>query len=272
MKEPLKTGDIVYDIHGREASYLAAGADGHVVQPLYAHEDDSEPRHGRPESWNEVFRTPPTAKLHAEVAELEKRLNATRDALYQVQAQRGAEDREYAARAKERERFAQLKTLDDYIAGRITHFFVLEGYADRASIQTKDQFLKANRDRDYDRSMRLVSLFGDSNGNLSWRVDSYSDGSGGSHGRCFAATSHEEAIQHASKWLDSRYAEVRKQEKKYESSSLARAAHQFNLVVPDDIAEWARQADEANRQANLISARKQLAEAQKKVDDLEAKQ
>ncbi|WP_250518631.1 hypothetical protein [Caballeronia sp. ATUFL_M1_KS5A] len=263
-------GDEVYDIHGRAATYVARTSTGHIVEPIHEHEDYDEPIYGSPETWKDVFSSPPTGKLHAEVAEVEAKLNAARKELYAIQAQRHDEDRAYAARVKERERFAQLKTLDDYIAGKITHFFVVEGYGERMSIQTADQFLKANSERDWDRSLRLVSLFGDSKGNLSWCVDRYSDGSGGSHGRCFAATSYEEALGHASKWLETRYAEMRKEEHKHRCSDLASAARKLNLPVPDDIAEWARQTDAAIRARNLEDARKQLANAQKRVDDLES--
>lgn len=263
-------GDEVYDIHGRAATYVARASTGHIVEPIHEHEEYDEPIYGSPETWKEVFSSPPTQKLHAEVAEVEAKLNAARKELYAIQAQRHDEDRAYAARVKEREKFAQLKTLDDYIAGKITHFFVVEGYGERMSIQTADQFLKANPERDWDRSLRLVSLFGDSKGNLSWCVDRYSDGSGGSHGRCFAATSYEEALEHASKWLDRRYAEVRKEEHKHVSSALAEAASRLKLPLPDDIAEWARQANAKTRETNLAYARKQLADAQKRVDDLES--
>lgn len=267
-KKPPSVGDEVYDIHGRAASYIANSAHGHVVEAIYETED-GEPSYGKPEVWREVFSSPPTAKLHSEIAELEAKLNTTRTELYQIQEQRRIEDREYAARAAERKRFAQLETLDDFIAGKITHFLVIEGYAERISIQTFEEFMVSKEDR-WDRKLRLLSLFGRSNGDLAWYVDHYSDGSGGSNGRCFPALSYEDAVRLASEWLDGRYADVRTKEHKHASLELANAAERFGLSVPDDIAQWAKQTADATRAKNLEYARKQVADAQAKLRELEA--
>lgn len=264
-------GDEVYDIHGQAASYVANSAHGHVVEPIYE-DEDGEPHYSKPQVWREVFSSPPTAKLHGEIAELEAKLNATRAELYRVQEQRRTEDSAYAGRLNERKRFKQLETLDDFIAGKITHFFVVEGYGERMSIQAFDDFMKpADSDGGrYDRKLRLLSLFGGSKGDLAWRVDHYSDGSGGSHGRVFPALSHEDAVRLASEWLEGRYADIRTKEHKYASLDLANAAKRFGLTVPDDIADWAKQTADAAHAKNLEHARKQVADAQAKLRELEA--
>lgn len=264
-----KQGDTVFDIHGREATYLAMGADGHVVQTVYEHDDYDEPRYGQPEVWRDIYRSPPTAKLHGEIADLEAKLNAIRAELYATQEQRRIEDRDYAARLNERKRFKQLQTLDDFIGGKITHFFTAEGYGERMSIQTFDEFMVSKEDR-YERKLRLLSLFGGSKGDLAWYVDRYSDGSGGSHGRCFPALSYEDAVRCASEWLEGRYADVRTKEHKGASFDLASAAERFGLAVPEDIARWAKQTADTVRERNLEYARKQAAEAQAKLRELEA--
>lgn len=260
-------GDEVYDIHGRAASYVALTSSGHVVEPIYEHEDYA-PTYGKPETWSEVFATPPVEKLHAEVAELQKQVAASRTELNAIHDERMAMDRAFAARKAERAQFDQLKTLDDFIAGKITHFFVVEGYGEHMSIQTFDDFMKETSER-YGRKLRLLSLCGESNGDLSWRVDSYSDGSGGSHGRCFPALSFEEAVTHAAKWLDIRYIECRKQERKHSALSLANEAAKFHLPVPDDIAEWAKQQNESHNRRMLEEARQTLAKAKARVEELE---
>lgn len=262
------SGDEVYDIHGQAASYVANSAHGHVVEPVYE-DEDGEPHYGKPQVWSEVFSSPPTAKLHSEIAELEDKLNATRTELYQVQEQRRTEDSAYVARLNERKRFKQLQTLDDFIAGKITHFFVVEGYGERMSIQTFDQFMVSSEDR-YERKLRLLSLFGGSKGDLGWYVDRYSDGSGGSNGRCFPALSFEDAVRLASEWIDERYVALRKNEHKHSSLELAKAAASFGLNVPEDVSQWATQTADAAHAKNLEHARKQVADAQAKLRELEA--
>lgn len=268
MTRAYNPGDEVYDIHGRAASYIANSAHGHVVEAIYETDDDG-PSYGKPEVWREVFKSPPTAKLHSEIAKLEADLNATRTELYRIQEQRRIEDREYAARTNERKRFAQLQTLDDFIAGKITHFFTVEGYSERMSIQTFDEFMVSDEDK-WDRKLRLLSLFGGSKGDLSWYVNRYSDGSGGNNSRCFPALSYEGAVRLASEWIEGRYADIRTKEHKHASLDLANAAKRFGFTVPDDIAQWAKQTADTAREKNLEHARKQLSEAQIKLRELEA--
>ncbi|SDH11129.1 hypothetical protein SAMN05216466_107139 [Paraburkholderia phenazinium] len=268
----MQSGDEVFDIRGRAASYVALTLDGHVVQPIYTRGDEGDEYYGAPEVWREVFSTPPVEKLHGEIAAMQSRLATERASLDAVRKTRGDEDREYAARAAERKRFTQLQTLDDFIAGKITHFFVVEGYAERMSIQTFEQFMKP-KDNDgfsYDRKMRLLSLFGGSNGDLAWYVDRYSDGSGGSSGRCFPAISYEDALAHAAQWINGRVAEIRKQEKKYQALDLANSAEKLGLAVPDDIAGWAKGFADERHQASLKEARKQFDAAKAKLQELEA--
>jgi hypothetical protein len=146
---------------------------------------------------------------------------------------------------------------------------VVEGYGERMSIQTFDQFIKSDEDR-YERKLRLLSLFGGSKGDLSWYVDRYSDGSGGSNGRCFPALSYEDAVRLASEWIEARYADVRTKEQKHASLELAKSAERFGLTVPDDIGQWAKQTADSIRESNLKHARKQLEDAQAKLRELES--
>lgn len=267
-----KQGDTVFDIHGREATYLALGADGHVVQTVYEHDEYDEPLYGQPEVWRDIYRTPPTPKLHVEIADLEAKIGAARTELNQIREQRREEDREYAAMINQRKQFTQLQKLDDYIAGKITHFVVQRSYSDSVVIETFDSFIKSTEDR-YERKLRLLSLYGDSKGNLSWNVDRYSDGSGNESGYYWPATSHEEALQKASEWLEGRYAEWRKatDHTRHKSAAYAACAASLGLVVPDDVAADAERVLAAHNESRLKSAREALAKAQTEFDNALAK-
>jgi hypothetical protein len=264
-------GDEVYDIHGRAASYIANSAYGHVVEPIYEHEDDGEQYYGKPETWREVFSSPPTEKLHNEIAALQNRLAIEQASLDAVRKMRRDEDAEYATRTAERKRFAQLQKLDDYIAGKITHFVVVRQHYDDMAITDFESFIKSTEHR-YERKLRLLSLCGDSKGNLSWNVDRYSDGSGGDSGYYWPATSYEEALQKAHEWLIERYAELRKADpdRRQKALTYAASAEKIGLTVPDDVAAWVAEMKDSQRQSNLNSARAELEKAQKRLDELEA--
>lgn len=267
-----KSGDTVFDIHGREASYLALGADGHVVRTVYEHDHYDEPRYGGPEIWREIYRTPPTAKLHGEIAALQNRLAIERADLDAIRKMRRDEDTEYAQRVSSRKQFAQLQKLDDYIAGKITHFVVAQDYSEALTIEPFESFIKSDEDR-YERKLRLLSLYGDSKGNLAWHVDRYSDGSSSSnHGFYWPATSYEEALQKAHEWLCGRYEEVRKAEpgRRGRALTYAAGAEKLGLAVPEDIAAWVAAMKATQRESNLKSARAELEKAKQKLRELEA--
>ncbi|UUX38854.1 hypothetical protein NTJ56_08645 [Burkholderia contaminans] len=264
-----KQGDEVYDIRGRSADYVARTEDGHIVRPVYEHED-REVSYGKPEVWSEVFVTPPVEKLHSEVVALQAELAAARDSLREVRAIRVAEDREYAARAALRKQFAMLKKLDDFIAGKITHFVVTQKYSEKIWIQTFEDFMKP-ADR-YERGTRLISLFGDSKGDLGWYCNQWTDpGTNGHNRECFPATSLEEAQRIAAECIEKRFAAAREAKHGGLAVELVTAAAAMGVAVPQDVCERAAEFNEQTRVSNLKRAREQLEKAEAAVRELEAK-
>ena len=266
MSKTFNKGDVVYDIHGREGLYVGRVGQGHAVEPSYEHDEDEDegPYYGDVQTWRDVYTKPPTEKLHAEVAEIEAQISAAQQRLKLTRdAQRG-EDEQFKARAAVRKQFAQLQTLDDFIAGKITHIVVQEDYSSRVAIHEAAKLLQSTEDR-YDRKLRMLSLYGDSKGNLAWNLSRYSDGSGSNSqsGHCWPAVSLEDARQKASEWLDERYTEWRKEDwnSKSRASEYAACAASFGFSVPDDVAAHAAKIDAAYKANRIESARKDLEKA-----------
>lgn len=268
-------GDEVYDIHGRAASFIGMSANGYIVEPIYENYDE-EPSYGQPETWREVFKEPPTAKLHAEVAELANQVKEACDALQLVRKERAAEDAEYSRRTAARKHFAQLERLDDFIAGKITHFVVLNDYSDRITIQTFDEFMPVIEDR-YTKKIRLLCLYGDSKGQLDWRAERYSDGSGDGwkHGNCWPATSYDDAMEKAEAWLNRRVAEWRKvaddHHEKHKSLPYAESAVALGLCVPDDLAAHADAMRKKHDKYALEQAEKEFLRSKQRYEEALAK-
>lgn len=126
-KHTFNRSDTVYSIHGQEGSYVASCSGGHVVQPVYQ-DEDSEPHFDEPQTWREVFRKPPTEKLEHDVAALEAKLALRRKELDEVREQRNQFEREEDARRQRIKQHEQLAALDDYLAGRITHYVAVHEY------------------------------------------------------------------------------------------------------------------------------------------------
>ena len=99
----------------------------------------------------------------------------------------------------------QLETLRKFMAGEITHIFV-DGYRpeivswhdDNEPYQTDNWHGNFKVE-----GIKLVSLYGSSEGDLSYKINTYKDGSGCGH-TCIPASSYEEALEIAQAFFDKR--------------------------------------------------------------------
>lgn len=64
----------------------------------------------------------------------------------------------------------------------------------RVTLKTKDEALIDANGQRYEKELKLVTLFGDTKGNLEFRINQYMDGSG-SYCECYPCLSREEADQ-----------------------------------------------------------------------------
>ena len=213
--------------------------------------DEEEPWCGNPEIVECVFASPPVEiydeqiiALEAQVKKLEERRNALNDEIR-------------AASVSEQERknrlmqYRALRRIDEFISGRFTHL-VMHRYA-KWEIMTLDQAIKY-KESDYDRvpsALRLLSLFGKTNGDLEWHLNQYSDGSG-SRDIVYPCCSQEEAIEILEQELDKAWAEWRVNPKQqYHAIGAAESAKQAGLPIPADVSEMIR----SNKIASSTKAR-----------------
>lgn len=99
---------------------------------------------------------------------------------------------------------SQLETLKNFMSGQITHLFV-SGYSPEI-ISWKDSNKVYDQDSFYHHArlegIKLVSLMGKSDGDLSYRLHEYRDGSGGCGKTIYPTTSYEAALVMAQAQLD----------------------------------------------------------------------
>jgi hypothetical protein len=99
---------------------------------------------------------------------------------------------------------SQLETLKNFMSGQITHLFVA-GYSPEI-ISWKDSDKVYDADSFYHHArldgIKLVSLMGKSDGDLSYRLHEYRDGSGGCGKTIYPTTSYEAALAMAQAQLD----------------------------------------------------------------------
>ena len=97
----------------------------------------------------------------------------------------------------------QLQTLSDFMSGKITHLFVAGYSPEIISWVDSDKVYDINSwgGRTRVDGIKLVSLFGKSDGEMSYRLNEYRDGSGSSK-KIYPATSYAAALAMAQAQLD----------------------------------------------------------------------
>lgn len=258
-------GDMVYSINGNAGNYVARVHNGHLVEPIYDDEESGEPRFDKPRVWPEVFTKPPVERVHAEVAEAEKKLEAVRAELTQMREQRAAFEREERARQERIKQHEQLAALDDYLAGRITHFVVTSQYAPPSIITFEEAIVTTDEDRG-SKKLRLLGLFGDPKRNLRWKVMWYSDGSGSEKHEVFPCTSLEQATARLTELVNNGWGYVRGEGRIHLIVGTVKLARDMGLSVPQDIAEA---ADRITQEGYLKAVKSRREAAEKALRELD---
>ncbi|MFD3300278.1 hypothetical protein [Aquipseudomonas alcaligenes] len=153
---------------------------------------------------------------------------------------------------------SHLDLLKKFAAGQVTHIFV-GGYSPEII-----DWLNDDKGFDVDRyngrrtieGIKLVSLFGYSDGSLEYRLHSYRDGSGGSE-QVFPTTSYAEALAMAQADFDAQCAAYLAGTQR--SISLDSWKKIEGIVVPADVMAKHQQEAEAHRKARIKQLRDELA-------------
>jgi hypothetical protein len=155
----IENGKLVYTEDGCKAEYLGKVENGHVINVYGESYDHYGERYEEPMGLQVVSRVFATA--------LEKRSR-------ELSEETRAAQKERLDLAKKLAHLPALRHLDDFIEKRITH--VLFGGADYKILPIDQAFAENGV---YSRKgQKLLTLYGDVGGNLQWRLNQYSDGSG----------------------------------------------------------------------------------------------
>lgn len=270
--DAFKAGQTVYTLHGEECEYVASVGGKHVVMKIYEN-DDGQPWVGSAESIVEaVFTTPPTQKLHAEVGELETKSQELRDQLSMLRNELFKAEREHKARMSELTRLEPLKHLQDVLDGLITHYVVYNemyggGWYGKLEILASEDAISCVND--YGRragELKLLSLFGDSKGNLAWRRNHYRDGSG-SWVVCEPFPSEAQAIEHAKRLLLSRL--TAKDTQDHHLKDIIENCERYGFDVPSEARERSLAYLRCAYETAVTKAREALSRAEEALSGIE---
>lgn len=280
MAEPTFTqGDTVYSSDGQQAEYLMAHGDAHVVIPRFFRDDDIDedaPARfgwaGEPTVWHQVFDKPPLPVIHEEVAaaraELEQ-LEASIDKAQRQLRELNDGERQRMARLKENRALARV---DEWLAGKVTHFLVWERHGNRLHVQTWKEVMNDSRERGLTRSKIPLLVLG---GSLEWdhevartHVDWYCVNDG-DYLRVIPCASEDEAIALAREALTAAAAQhlayrrgngIRGYD--HELENLVESFRKVELPLPGDLAFAYGHSRRVGTNTILENARKKVVEAQ----------
>ena len=228
-----KQGERYYNLEGQAVIY-AANVDGkHCVRPVLE-DEDGELFEGDITFASKLFTAPPIEHYAKEVSTLTSAIIAKRLELEEVQASLQAAEKEARSRISAIKQHKGLELLEDFLAGRITHL-VLCGCGEIV-IQEFSKAIKRTDDWSNPvHQIRLLSLFGKSNGDLSWRLNQYSDDSG-NWTEVFPCVSMEAARAKVAELLEAAYVEIRKNPNSLDLLDRYRdAAQAIGREIPNDL-------------------------------------
>lgn len=187
---------IKYLTSGQAVNVISELPEGHLVKDIFESEEgqycgetrfEDETLHAKPpvQVWEKrvVELEQKITELNEEKAKLFKSVEETKKALLPV--------------FEKSKRYAQLARLEDFLDGKITHYVQYSGYGSIDIIPFKDAVYEESRHTGH---LKLLTLFGESGGDLQWKISCYHDGSGGQT-NVWPATSLEEANQIAMKLI-----------------------------------------------------------------------
>lgn len=169
-------GETIWLENGQECTYLGVAGDGHIVEPCLVLEDADEPAVGEQMLVRKVYSSSPRYKFHNDIEKAEAKLLALR------QETRDAHEKHKNIEALKTDTLKSLvevealRRIQDFIDGKITHFL---GTTWGARLITFEEAMQSRDEYDCRPSpLKLLCLFGDSKGVLSWKINTYRDGSG----------------------------------------------------------------------------------------------
>jgi len=261
-----------YTKDGRKVAVLGKlNAEEYIVQEIFIREGQEVPGgenftakgllDAPAESWKEKSLRDLEARYERDRKQWEDRIASTNRQL------KLAQDKA-AEKAKALLAFAnnaapeQMQNLIDFVAGRITHVFIMR-YGAPVIASMEDELFQT--DSCYGRisveGMRLLTLCGSSNGNLSWHLNHYRDGSGSSS-VVHLCRSYEHALSLAQIEFDAQAAKWMEDAKANSGSWLTAWMKIEGLRVPDEVLARKKSLDDAALRAQIQKLRDELVKLQ----------
>lgn len=250
--------DIKYLEDGSAVVVVEKLESGFLVEPVYEYDGENIQDSRNPIRVSRVFDKAPTLKYETAIIRLRDEIQALEQQRTTLSLnQRGSEAmaKEIDSKLKKHE---SLRCLLDYIDGKITHY-VEDGW-NGVCIVPFFEATCAGDDRK--RDLKLLTLFGDSRGNLQYKLNRYKDGSG-----CDSvvrpAKSMEEATAIAQEmFLDKMASRV--------DIAIVQNADKLGIAIPDEYRQKAKEKIAESLRAMIAKYDQDKSQAQAALEKIQA--
>lgn len=257
-----KKEQIVYLKNGKKAKFIGELDGRFIVSPcfIYYIDGDEEEDFFGSEIVDEIFKKAPTHFYEAELIDIKDKIKMANAELKKIKDEISSEVQE-AKKTRENllkvfEENKALKHIEDFLAGKITHY-VYKAWDGIKIIE------KNNANCEWEpKKLKLLTLFGDSKGNLRWKLNDYSSPSS-SYYTVIPCLSLEEAEKEAL-ILFNKDIEEYKAGKLHDVDHIVKNAKRLNIELPNFIVEEYKNKKEA-------IAKREIQELQDKLDKVKNK-
>ena len=189
---------IKYLDNGMEVSVIREIEGGLLVSDCYEYGDDVRNFFVDDKVYfvERVYDRAPTQRFDAKIAEIEDKIKTAQKKYIEIENKIAELNITEKQRLEKYKQYQQLNRLDDFLDGEITHIVFLN-----YQIKIEEWGSKELNCNENHKSLKLITLFGDSNGDLQWNLNSYRDGSG-SNISIVPCCSYPEAIAVIQKHID----------------------------------------------------------------------
>lgn len=245
-----------YLIDGSVVELVETCQNGFLVHRLYEDGETGELISDDKIRWVEqVFDAAPTVKFSEEVLRLSGKVADLQRQISEQQASVSEGLARYTETMAKLKRHEQLRLLEDFLDGKITHYVICSW------VPKIVPFESALCEFSPRGGTKLLALFGDSKGDLQWRINQYRDGSG-TYRDAYPCTSEQQAKEVLAKWLANRFTAGEWNER------YLVAAGTHDLEVPREWVESVRQQKIKEAQCSIEERRKELAASQESLAKL----
>ena len=220
--------------------------------------------YGEMQHWREVFLTPPREVLEEKVKELSDERQRLYGQVHQLKHELSTLPKQHASLIEKiQKQVPALQRISDFLDGKITHYVIHKSYDwDQIGELTIACLSDRNGDARYERGLKLLNLYGRSNGDLLWAVSQYYDDSGNTKHRVWPCMSEEEALETLKTETQKQYAKWQEKAEGYGASVLANNFTRAGLPIPDDVSDTIK----SKKLKGAIARREKLVSELQKVE------